>query len=387
MSPANTMRSTSVLLRGAPTLAGWVAGWAATELAPEAVAGHALSAVGHAGLHGLTHHWGGQRAGRVLTEALGAEFGEGFETQVRHPFEDHRPRHSVAGVWHASQRRRRYAATTKEISYGPHRRDHRLDIWRSPELPANGRAPVLLQIPGGAWAISEKRGQAYPLMSRMVEHGWICVAINYSRSPFSAWPAHITDVKRAIAWVRENIADYGGDPDFIALTGGSAGGHLASLAALTADDLSLQPGFENVDTRVAAAVPYYGAYDLTDPSNMCTLMMPFLEQFVMHARIADRPELFHQASPIHRVHRDAPPFFVLHGSHDAVIPRGQATAFVDALRSAGASTVVHADLPNAHHAFDVLGTLRSQLTASAVASFLGITYARHLASGEVRQAV
>lgn len=376
-TPVDMLRSGSVLLRGAPTLAGWLAGWAATEFAPHTLAGHALSALSAPQLERVTHHWGAQRAGEVLRTALGTAFGESFHELAEHPFDASHLRHSVAGFWHAARHRRRFGASTTEIAYGPHRRDHLLDIWRSPDLPTDAAAPVLLQIPGGAWAISEKRGQGYPLMARMVQHGWICVSINYSRSPFSAWPAHITDVKRAIAWVRDNIAQYGGDPDFVAITGGSAGGHLAALAALTADDPSLQPGFEESDTSVQAAVPYYGAYDLTDPTNMCSLMMPFLEQFVMRARITERPELFQEASPIHRVHPDAPPFFLLHGSHDAVIPAGQASAFASALRSAGARTVVHADLPNAHHAFDALATLRSQMTAEAVGHFLGITYRRH----------
>ena len=114
-----------------------------------------------------------------------------------------------------------------------------LDIWRRHDLAPGSRAPVLIQVPGGAWAVNGKRVQAYTLMSHMVELGWICVSINYSKSPRCAFPAHIIDVKRAIAWVRENIADYGGDPDFIAITGGSAGGHLASLAALTPNDPSV----------------------------------------------------------------------------------------------------------------------------------------------------
>ena len=68
----------------------------------------------------------------------------------------------------------------------------------------------------------------------MAERGWICVSMAYRVSPRNTWPAHIVDVKRALAWVKENIADYGGDPDFVAITGGSAGGHLTALAALTA---------------------------------------------------------------------------------------------------------------------------------------------------------
>ena len=81
----------------------------------------------------------------------------------------------------------------------------------------------------------------------------MCVSINYRLSPRSTWPDHIVDVKHAIAWVQANIAEYARDPDFIAITGGSAGGHLSSLAALTANDPTFQPGFEDVDTRVQAA--------------------------------------------------------------------------------------------------------------------------------------
>ena len=122
-------------------------------------------------------------------------------------------------------------------------------------------APVLLQIHGGAWTIGEKDHQGRPLMNQMAAQGWVCVAINYRLSPRDAWPAHIVDVKRAIAWIKDNIADYGGDPDYIAITGGSAGGHLTALAALTAGDPEFQPGFEDADTSVQAAVPFYGVYD------------------------------------------------------------------------------------------------------------------------------
>jgi dipeptidyl aminopeptidase/acylaminoacyl peptidase len=111
---------------------------------------------------------------------------------------------------------------------------------------------------------------------------------------------------------------------------------------------------------------------------MTPLMVPFLEQFVMRARFADHRPQYEAASPIYHVHRDAPPFFVLHGRNDAVIPHTQARDFVAALRGAGAEVVAHAELPNAHHAFDHLATVRSQLAADAVAQFLGVTYGRHL---------
>jgi len=88
-------------------------------------------------------------------------------------------------------------------------------------------------------------------MSHLAELGWVCVAINYRLSPRSTWPDQIVDVKRALAWTKEHIAEYGGDPDWVAITGGSAGGHLSSLAALTPNDPQFQPGFEDADTSVA----------------------------------------------------------------------------------------------------------------------------------------
>src|SRR6202012_6187325 len=106
----------------------------------------------------------------------------------------------------------------------------------------------------------------------------------------------------------------------------------------------------------------------------------FVEHFVMQARYADQPELFESASPISYVHSAAPPFFVLHGENDSVIPSVQAQAFCAALREAGAPTVCHAELPNAHHSFDMFATVRSRLAADAVADFFGGGYGRYLRS-------
>ena len=95
---------------------------------------------------------------------------------------------------------------------------------------------MLLQVHGGAWILGNKEQQGIPLMQHLAAKGWVCVAINYRLAPRDPWPAQVVDVKRAIAWIREHIAAYGGDPDYIAITGGSAGGHLTALAALTPND-------------------------------------------------------------------------------------------------------------------------------------------------------
>ncbi len=157
--------------------------------------------------------------------------------------------------------RRQYVDKENVVRYGPHGRANLADIWRRRDLPKDGKAPVLLQVPGGAWMIGWRRPQAYPMMSHLVSRGWVCVSMNYRVSPLHTWPDHIVDVKRALAWVKENIAAYGGDPNFVAISGGSAGGHLSALAALTPNDPKWQPGFEEADTSVVAAVPIYGRYD------------------------------------------------------------------------------------------------------------------------------
>jgi acetyl esterase/lipase len=378
--PIGAYRTGALLLRGSPTVASFLAGWLSAEFPPHVVTGHALSGVTPQPISRVAASWAAQRADRILSAALHDSFGPDYREELCHPISDQPACARRGGVLHAAGYRRRYAAKTSDIAYGPGGRDNMLDIWRHPAVKAGDRAPVLVQIPGGAWTVNGKRGQAYPLMGRMSELGWICVSIDYSKSPGKAWPTHIIDVKRALAWVRDNIAEYGGDPDFIAVTGGSAGGHLASLAALTANDERLQPGFEDADTTVQAAAPYYGVYDLTDVEKMHEMMLPFLELFVMKARYADQPALFELASPISHVHRDAPPFFVLHGENDSVIPSVQAQAFYGALREAGAPTVCYAELPNAHHAFDMVATVRSRLAADAVADFFGVVYGRYLRS-------
>ncbi|WP_232070494.1 esterase LipQ [Mycobacterium noviomagense] len=378
---ADPMRS-ALLLRASPSAVGWFAGWLSSEFGPQVLTGQALSGITPLSVGRVATAWAAQGAEQILTAALGEGLGTNYCEMVCHPLGDHHGCPRRDGLLHMAGHRRRYTAQTTDIAYGPAGHDNLLDIWRHPSYPQPGErpAPVLVQVPGGAWVINGKRGQAYPLMSRMVELGWICVSIDYRKSPRNAWPAHIIDVKRAIAWVRANIADYGGDPGFIAITGGSAGGHLASLAALTANHSRFQPGFEAADTTVQAAVPYYGVYDLTDATNMHATMLPFLEHFVMQRRYADNPELFKSASPISYAHSGAPPFFVLHGQNDSVIPSRQARAFCAALREAGTRTVCYGELPNAHHAFDIVATVRSRLVADAVAAFLGVIYRRYVAS-------
>ena len=240
---------------------------------------------------------------------------------------------------------------------------------------------MLLQVHGGGWTLGTKDQQGIPLMLHMAAHGWVCVAINYRLSPRDAFPAHLVDVKRAIAWIREHGPSYGGDPDFLAITGGSAGGHLAALAALTPNDPEYQPGFEEADTTLQAAVPHYGVYDFAGASGT-RKARPMRDGFLGPRILQKDPrkeiEEFEKASPMLQVGAEAPPFFVIHGRHDTLVEVSQARQFVEALRGISKQPVAYAELPGTQHAFDVFPSIRSAHVVRGVDRFLRFTYDRWL---------
>ena len=333
-----------------------------------------------ASVAGLVHlHRVASQSGEVLEAALVDELGAGYRSRIDEPFSPPADvpltRRSLLAP--DFRLRRRYRAA-RDIAYGDFGRRNQLDVWRRADLPGDAKAPVLFQVHGGAWTMGRKEGQAEPLMAHLAERGWVCVAPNYRLSPRSAWPDHIVDVKRALAWVKANIAEHGGDPDFVVITGGSAGGHLCSLAALTPHVTDFQPGFEDADTSVAAAVPFYGVYDFVNRHGTSRAdMLPFLEQRVFKSSLADDRERWEQASSITHVGPHAPPFFVLHGTNDSLVPVEQARTFVDELRKESAKPVVYAELPLAQHAFDVFPSVRAHHTVHAVERFLAVVRSEH----------
>jgi len=250
---------------------------------------------------------------------------------------------------------------------------HKLDILtRRGVAPVD--APVLVYIHGGAWMIGDKREQGIPMMHELVQRGWVCVAINYRLSPRATWPAHIVDCKRAVAWVRQHIAEYGGDPGFIAVSGGSAGGHLSALLALTPDEPEWQPGFEDLDASVDVCLPFYGVYDMTgDPERSGAYgkgTIDLLERRVMKTSSTENPRLFEEASPDRRVTVGAPPMMVFHGINDTLVPVAVARHFVAQLRLHSQAPVAAVELPRAQHAFDVLASIRCRHTTMGAVRFL-----------------
>lgn len=240
-----------------------------------------------------------------------------------------------------------------------------------PEEPGTNR-PAILQIHGGAWIIGDKREQGWPLIGHLAANGWVCFNINYRLSPAATWPDHLVDLKYGLKWIREHAEEYGIDPGFVAVTGGSAGGHLTAMMALTANDPEYQPGFEDADTTTQAAVPVYGVYDFTN--RLGTMLDRFrsqmLEPIIMKAFFDKEPEKFHRASPLDRIHPDAPPFLIVHGNRDTLAPVQDARLFAQKLREVSRAPVMYAELRGAQHAFDIFASPRTARMLDGTLRFL-----------------
>ena len=370
-------------------IVSFMAGWLTGELAPHLLALTAadtavssargrttplslgLAAANTAGLARLVS---GSRQVRhqvedALTEGLGVDYVEQLDTPPT-PADLATPWRRLVNPF---RMRNLDVRVDKDVAYAPEfGKRGLLDIYRPADKDGRGDlqgAPVLLQVHGGGWTIGTKDQQGIPLMQHLAAKGWVCVAINYRLAPRDPFPAQIVDVKRAIAWIKDHIAEYGGDPDYLVITGGSAGGHLTALAALTAGDPSYQPGFESADTSVQAAIPHYGVYDFAGSTGLerAELMRDrFLGPRILKKRWTEDPEAFEAGSPILRISADAPDFFVLHGDQDTLVGVEQARLFVDELRAASKRTVVYAELPGAQHAFDVFPSIRSAHVVRAI---------------------
>lgn len=337
--------------------------------------GLGLAAVSWAGLAVLVHR--GRQADGVLEKALTEALGEGHRERVPAALSS-----AGSGVtrWHRLvmpiHLRDPEVEKVRDVPYvDDGTRAHRLDVYRNRSRPSG--CPVFVYVHGGGWVLGDKREQGLPLMLHLAAHGWLCLTLNYRRSPRATFPDHLVDVKRAIAWAKDHAADYGGDPAFVVVAGGSAGGHLSALAALTPDDPEYQPGFEEVDTSVNACVPIYGVYDFLNRDGLRGegFTRFLLQRQVMKVPFARHREAYERASPMDRVTPGAPPFFVVHGANDSLVPVAEARRFVELLRDASRSPVAYAELPGAQHAFEVFRSLRTAHVVDAIARFLAVTYA------------
>ena len=235
--------------------------------------------------------------------------------------------------------RRRGVRRVANISYGDAGRHNRLDVYR-PRSPVAG-APVFVHFHGGGMVIGKKNRESLPLLYHLASQGWVCISANYRLRDAAQFADHLIDVKKVIAWVRQHGAEYGANPQTLILSGTSSGGQLAALAGFTQNDVRFQPGFEPEDTSVSAVVYLGGFYGFPGAA----------------------------WSPLEADAAGAPPFLIIHGKNDSVVPVEYARLLAGKLRRESPSPVVYAELPGAQHAFDRFHTIRFDTTVTAVESF------------------
>ncbi|HEX6336794.1 MAG TPA: alpha/beta hydrolase fold domain-containing protein [Jiangellaceae bacterium] len=288
--------------------------------------------------------WRGRQARDVLDRALREALGDRYaESRGRPAARRRRSRPSVRTVVAPLLVRRLDVERLANISYGDAGKRNMLDVYRHRSRPTGN--PVLVYVHGGGYFSGRKSREARALLYRLASLGWVCISANYRLRPAATFPDHLVDLKKAIAWVRSHGVEYGADPSRVVVAGSSAGGHLAALAALTQGYPVFQPGFEDADTSVSAAVVLYG----------------WLRGYYGDPAIA--------SSPADYVRPDAPPFFVAHGDHDTLAPVQDARRFVERLRLASTAPVVYSELPGAQHAFDVFHSIRFDAVVDAVVTF------------------
>jgi len=245
-----------------------------------------------------------------------------------------------------------------------------LDLY----LPATSSAPLCLWLHGGGWARGSRTARAAERLLPVAASGVAVAAVQYRLSGAATFPAPLDDVRAAVRWLRRNAADLDLDAERVGVWGASAGGHLAALLALCPDDRDPDLG----DSSVQAAVCWFPVTDLTvrdtdvpagppppfmtgpraDPSPEALLLGAESLQHVVAAARA--------ASPVTHVHRGAPPFLLVHGDRDGMVPAEHSRALHRALRAAGVDSSLWL-LAGANHedpAFETPASL------AAVAAFL-----------------
>lgn len=226
----------------------------------------------------------------------------------------------------------------KDVAYVPggHERQ-KLDLY----LPPTGaRWPLVVAIHGGAFRMGSKEGEP---AGAFVARGFAVAAINYRLSQHAIFPAQIEDCKAAVRWLRANAARYGYDPTRIASYGGSAGGHLAAVLATTGDVKAFDIGANlGVSSRVQAAVDFFGPTDFLqmDAHRPSAAAMTHdtpdsPESQLVGGPIRDNPDKVARANPITYVTPDDPPFLIVHGDADLLVPHHQSELLEAALRKAG----------------------------------------------------
>lgn len=238
----------------------------------------------------------------------------------------------------------------RDVTYGTAGgTDLKMDVYYPKS--ATGPLPVVMYVHGGGWTGGDKQdGAGVAAIPSLQEAGFLVVSINYRLAPDFRFPAQIEDVKCAVRYLRGNSIKYSLDPERIGAWGGSAGGHLVSLLGVMDDDDGLKGsgGYPDESSRVQAVVDMFGPSDLTREFEGGAIGQ------ALGARVfgtsAAGSEILKIASPVTYVTTDDPPFLILQGDSDMLVPPEQSQELYDILKAADVPTTL-VMVKNAGHAF------------------------------------
>lgn len=248
----------------------------------------------------------------------------------------------------------------RDLSYvsGGHER-HQLDLYlpkAKVEAPneQDSKRPLVIWIHGGAWRAGNKNGcPAVPLVDR----GFVVASINYRLSSHAIFPAQIHDCKAAIRWLRANADAYGIDAKRVGVWGSSAGGHLVALLGTSGDVKDLEGELGNLDqsSRVQAVCDWFGPTDLLlmnqQSGNTGTMdhdAPNSPESELLGGTLQQVPDKAKRAAPLTYVTSDDPPFLIVHGDKDPLVPWEQSQMLTDSLKGAKCM-VTFITVPGAGH--------------------------------------
>lgn len=232
-----------------------------------------------------------------------------------------------------------------------------LDIYQ-PESATTAPRPVVIYIYGGGWYVGNKHQLTMMKAELLAQQGYAVIATSYRLSDQAIFPAQIHDVKATVRWVRANAKEYDFDSDRIAVWGGSAGGHLAALLGTSAGEHELEgdigPSPESFSSTVHAVVDFFGLSDFSKVDQQRHWLgykydrrASFTSKF-LGGSISELPGLVCKANPITYIKPGMPPFLIVHGRNDRIVPIGQSMLLNAELIKCGNESTLHI-VENAGH--------------------------------------
>ncbi len=251
----------------------------------------------------------------------------------------------------------------KDLTYIPNGdAAQKLDIYL-PEKPSDKPLPLIVHIHGGGW----RGGNKFPCpVTGMVLKGYVVASVEYRFTPKAIFPAQIQDCQAALRWLRARSKEYNFDPNRVGVIGGSAGGHLSALVGTAGGKKAFASigGHEEQSDRVQAVCDIYG------PADFSTVMQQAAEDknaknifqwntpsdpysSLIGTKLDDKPKA-DAVSPVHYVSQDNPPFLILHGTHDTLVPLAQSEQFAAVLKAKGVEVWLQ-KLPGSGHGGPAFG--------------------------------